>query len=517
MAADQPSSQDSADPDGGHSARDAHDRQADGEPHGRDSAPRQRPRPAEARTREEYADNMRAQGAPIPDEDDSSADDSGYSPERTWNSRDAPHAGCEVADREISGGERPVELTETPGPTADREISGGERPVELTEVPEPTAEARDVDVQCKLDSDQGASQRSRDEATLPGDERAPEEPGHIAGREHPSDAHEPEIGRISVPCDPRMHRTDQASDANPSEQRDDDDGQPELSDRQPAEHQRSADHETNREAAVREGQDPTEASTLGGDPPEGNRPPDRPFLDVLEGLEEWLENERIPYAILGSLAVSAYVDHGRSLDFDRPSAYDQTQRRPDIDLLIPRDCVPRVQSYSDSLLHSDFPVKLETVDGYIDYRPNAEQSYLTHRQLRFPVPSVLFEPRKASFLGQEITTVDPRTLLHLFGTIGGVIRKKDVPKITGLADAIASGKAVSRFNEQDCAVFSRYMAARKRQYPAFIAAKRTWEGVLDVLPPKAGGMLKHHLLPAAQQAIRYLNRDTGTRDRERER
>ena len=57
---------------------------------------------------------------------------------------------------------------------------------------------------------------------------------------------------------------------------------------------------------------------------------------------------------------------------------------------------------------------METVDGYIDFRPDAEYSYLTHRQLRFPVPTALFAPRKASFLGQEITTIDPRTLLHTF-------------------------------------------------------------------------------------------------------
>jgi hypothetical protein len=133
----------------------------------------------------------------------------------------------------------------------------------------------------------------------------------------------------------------------------------------------------------------------------------------------------------------------------------------------------RVQSYADNLRNSDFPVKVETVDGYTDFRPDAEYSYLTHRQLRFPVPTALFAPRKASLLGQEITTIDPRTLLHMFGTIGGVIRKKDVPKIVGLADAIKSGKAVSRFSERDCEVFSRYMVARKRQYPAFIATKRT--------------------------------------------
>lgn len=129
------------------------------------------------------------------------------------------------------------------------------------------------------------------------------------------------------------------------------------------------------------------------------------------------------------------------------------------------------------------------------------------------MPTALFTPRKATLLGQEITTIDPRTLLHTFGTVGGVIRKKDVPKIVALADAIKSGKATSRFSERDCEVFSRYMIARKRRYPVFIASKRTWEGVLGVLPPKASQAIKHHILPGAQQAIRRLNRAAGKTDR----
>lgn len=79
--------------------------------------------------------------------------------------------------------------------------------------------------------------------------------------------------------------------------------------------------------------------------------------------------------------------------------------------------------------------------------------------------------------------------------------------------AIKSGKATSRFSERDCEVFSRYMIARKRRYPVFIASKRTWEGVLGVLPPKASQAIKHHILPGAQQAIRRLNRAAGKTDR----
>jgi hypothetical protein len=68
----------------------------------------------------------------------------------------------------------------------------------------------------------------------------------------------------------------------------------------------------------------------------------------------------------------------------------------------------------------------------------------------FPVPSTLFRPRAACLLGRQIKTIDPRTLLHTFGTIGGVVRPKDVPKMIRLAEAIGGGRAVSRHTEQDC-------------------------------------------------------------------
>jgi hypothetical protein len=194
-----------------------------------------------------------------------------------------------------------------------------------------------------------------------------------------------------------------------------------------------------------------------------------------------------------------------SVSFDRPGAYDETQKIPDIDLLVPREHAAKLEQYAERSRNSDFPVKIETVNGYVDYRPDQPHSYLTHRDLKFPVPTELFSPSKAAFLGQEITTVDPRVLLHSFGTIGGVIRKKDVPKIVSLAEAIGSGKAPSRFTENDCAVFSRYMITRKRRYPVFITGKATWEGLLAALPDRATHAIKHHLTPMAQEAIARMN------------
>jgi hypothetical protein len=233
------------------------------------------------------------------------------------------------------------------------------------------------------------------------------------------------------------------------------------------------------------------------------------FLTRLAELEAWLDGQQIPHAIIGGLAVSAYVDGGAAADFDRSGAYQKWQRTPDVDLLVPRANLPAVHAYADASKADPFSVKVDTApsQGYIDFRPNARRSYLTHRELHFPVPTELFTPRKVPLLGQEITTLDPRVLLHTFGTIGGVVRSKDVPKIVSLAETLASGTATSRFSEEQCSVFSRYQVARKRRYPLFIGSKHVWEGVQAVLPTKATGALQHHLSPLAQRVIGQMNRD----------
>lgn len=233
------------------------------------------------------------------------------------------------------------------------------------------------------------------------------------------------------------------------------------------------------------------------------------FLDRLMDLDTSMTGLGIPYAIIGSLAVSAYVDGGAAAEFARKHAHHGWQRIPDIDLLVPRSTLSEVQRYAETSKAASFSVKIDSApaQGYIDYRPNAHHSYLTHRELRFPVPSELFESRRVSFLGCEIPTVDPRVLLHTFGTIGGVIRRKDVPKIVRLADAIAAGVAVSTFSEEQCAVFSRYAIARKRRYPVFIAAKQTWEEAQIVIPTRAVRALEHHLLPVAQRIMGEMNRE----------
>jgi hypothetical protein len=73
------------------------------------------------------------------------------------------------------------------------------------------------------------------------------------------------------------------------------------------------------------------------------------------------------------------------------------------------------------------------------------------------VPTGLFAPSAVSLLGQAL---GPRTLLHMYGAIG-VTRRKDVPGITALATALASGTLASR----DCQAFAGFMIARRHWYP----------------------------------------------------
>jgi hypothetical protein len=95
------------------------------------------------------------------------------------------------------------------------------------------------------------------------------------------------------------------------------------------------------------------------------------FLAALARMDAWMDSNGIAYRVIGSLAVTAYIDEGRSLDFDRDGAADPTQRMPDVDLLVPRDRVALVKSYAASARNAELPIKLDTVaaEVYIDFRP----------------------------------------------------------------------------------------------------------------------------------------------------
>jgi hypothetical protein len=234
------------------------------------------------------------------------------------------------------------------------------------------------------------------------------------------------------------------------------------------------------------------------------------FLAAVQQLQDWLERQHIPFAVFGSVGVAAHLDQGASLDFHRAHAYDPTQQIPDIDLLVPRSALDRVQARAGQLRNETFPIKVDTVGSqvYIDLRLDEPYSYLTHRKINFPVRSTLFAPQSANLLGGQIQTLDPYTLLHtLLGTIGGgALRKKDVPKIEALSAAIASGAVLTRFTEHDMRVFGQYQALREQHYPVFVRSKQAWETLLGNLPPRMSNAVKHYVSPSAQRMMGKMNR-----------
>jgi hypothetical protein len=239
------------------------------------------------------------------------------------------------------------------------------------------------------------------------------------------------------------------------------------------------------------------------------------FLVAVQDLHDWLDSQQIPFAVFGSVGVAAHLDQGASLDLRRAHAYDPTQQIPDIDLLVPRSALDRVQARAEQLRTEAFPIKLDTVASqvYVDLRPDESYSYLTHRKINFPVRSRLFAPQPANLLGGQIQTLDPYTLLHtLLGTIGGgALRKKDVPKIEALSAAIASGALPTRFTAHDMQVFDQYQALRREHYPVFVRSKQAWETLLGNLPPRVSNAVKHYVSPSAQRMMGKMNR---TQDRD---
>lgn len=100
MAVDQPSGQDPPDLDGDQSAGDAHNRcpdQPDAGQSDRDVSPGEQARPpSEARTREEYAQDIRDQGPPMPDDGERATGQS------DWTG-DQPPGSDQEAARSASG------------------------------------------------------------------------------------------------------------------------------------------------------------------------------------------------------------------------------------------------------------------------------------------------------------------------------------------------------------------------------------------------------------------------------
>ena len=97
--------------------------------------------------------------------------------------------------------------------------------------------------------------------------------------------------------------------------------------------------------------------------------------------------------------------------------------------------------------------------------------------------------------------LDPRTLLHIYETVG-VVRRKDERR--GLPDWLTPsppGRIASRFSDHDFQAFASFMLARHHRYPLFFIAKHAWA----MLAGRAAAQricqaLNHHVRAPRQQA-----------------
>jgi hypothetical protein len=232
------------------------------------------------------------------------------------------------------------------------------------------------------------------------------------------------------------------------------------------------------------------------------------FTAALAVLQQWLRTEGIPFMIIGSLACAAWTGQDSLARFTRPGGLSRIRRYPDIDVLVPRTAVAAVIRHARTVRSSVFPVAVDVSGAacFIDLRPDSDMSYLTHRQLRYPVPSRLFAPCPASVAGTGITALDPRVLLHTFGAIGGVVRRKDAVKVAALAGALETGAAVSMFTELDCAVFAAFTAERDRRYPHYRGFVRLVDELLEAAPPGIASSIRSVVMPAAKATVATMNR-----------
>lgn len=231
------------------------------------------------------------------------------------------------------------------------------------------------------------------------------------------------------------------------------------------------------------------------------------FTAALDALQHWLRAEAIPFAVIGSLACAAWTGQESLARFSRPGGLSRTRRYPDIDVLVPRAAVAAVARHARGV-RSSFPVAVDLSGAscFIDLRPGSDVSYLTHRQLRYPVPSRLFAPCAARVAGTGLSAVDPRVLPHTFGAVGGIVRRKDAVKVTALTCALESGAAVSRFTEQDCAVFAAFTAERDRRYAHYRGVVRLVDELLEVAPPGVASSIRAFVMPAAKATVAAMNR-----------
>lgn len=222
------------------------------------------------------------------------------------------------------------------------------------------------------------------------------------------------------------------------------------------------------------------------------------FLDQLADVQDTFHEKGIDYRIVGSLASHAFlgangVEGVPPLDFNRKGAATPDQRVPDIDLIVPRDDLPGAREIRKKLLESSFPIKLGLANPTteIDFLPEEEASFLTHKDIALPVSSELFRSETVPLHGVDLQTIPLDTLVHTFGTFGGKIREKDMPIISALIRANPNPP------HPETAVFHQYQKERRKKSPGRYRFDRVVEGFNKKAPRRLRNEMYRCALKAA--------------------
>lgn len=177
-----------------------------------------------------------------------------------------------------------------------------------------------------------------------------------------------------------------------------------------------------------------------------------------------LAQEGIDYRILGSVGVAATLDETAvgpyTLDTSRKTDI-PVKRYPDLDILVPRSQLAKTIRVQGRLIDDpEAPVHLGIANNFetFDFRPGEETSYLRYKNVKVPVKTEIFDPVDAEYHGVKVVTVDPRTLLHTFVTIGGGLRDKDIRPARLLTRQAKDG---SGHDEADYKGFHEFIKQRR--------------------------------------------------------
>ncbi len=223
------------------------------------------------------------------------------------------------------------------------------------------------------------------------------------------------------------------------------------------------------------------------------------FIERYELATAVLDSE-LDYRIVGSLATAAYIDpDAENLDFNRYGAVTDSQRVPDIDILVPRDQLQAARACRELIGKEGISIKLglAAASSTIDYRPDQDESFLTHRSITTPVASKLFAPVTKELVGANVVTVDPNTLLHTYVTFGGTLRPKDIAPSSQLASLIREDVTVSEYKEAEYASFHDFIKQRSARYPIEMKMRNIAERTLASMPAGMRGKALSYASPVA--------------------